>query len=82
VLAVHPDGTDLHVLVSATREWVFFKPVWSPDGEHLLAGCTTPGGGVDRLCVIDVADGDVKAPIDHSAERIPVNFPAWGRAPN
>jgi Tol biopolymer transport system component len=80
IWAVRPDGTDLHVLVSATDQWVFVKPVWSPDGQQLLAGCNTPGG-VDRLCVIDVQTGDATLIVDHSSDRQPVNFPAWGPAP-
>ena len=78
IYAVKPDGTDRHVLVPATHEWVFFKAVWSPDGKELLSGCNTPGGGVDRLCVINTENGDVNVLIDHSDDRLPVNFPAWG----
>jgi len=82
VFAVHPDGTGLHVLVPATPQWVFFKAVWSPDGKQLLTGCNTPSGGYDRLCVIDLKTSDVRVLIDHGAEKIPVNFPAWGSAPH
>jgi Tol biopolymer transport system component len=83
IWAVHSDGTDRHVLVPSTDEWMFVKPVWSPDGRRLLAGCNTPGsgvagGGIDRLCVVDVASGEATLLIDHSAERLDVNFPAWG----
>ncbi len=82
VFAVHPDGTNLHLLVPSTREWVFFKAVWSPDGKRLLTGCNTPGGGNDRLCIVDLETGDVIVAIDHGAAGIPVNFPAWGSAPS
>jgi Tol biopolymer transport system component len=82
IWAVHPDGTDRHILVPTAGRWVFFKPVWSPDGKRMLSGCNPyPGGGVDRLCVIDVKSGDVHLLVDHSQDRQPVNFPAWGASP-
>jgi Tol biopolymer transport system component len=80
IWAVHPDGTGRHVLVPPTDQWyAFAKPAWSPDGKQILAGCNTPGG-VDRLCVIDVATGYTALIVDHSRDRQPVNFPAWGPA--
>jgi Tol biopolymer transport system component len=80
IWAVHPDGTDRHMLVAPNAEWyAFVKPAWSPDGKQILAGCNTPGG-VDRLCVIEVKTGEVTLVIDHSSERQPVNYPAWGSA--
>jgi Tol biopolymer transport system component len=85
--AVRPDGSDRHVLVPATDEWVFAKPVWSPDGEAILAVCFPPSGGYDRLCVVDIEDarqeGEARVLIDHPSD-IPasVNFPSWGSAPD
>jgi Tol biopolymer transport system component len=80
IWAVHPDGSDRHILVPPNDQWyAFVKPAWSPDGKKILAGCNTPGG-VDRICVIDVKTGDVTLVIDHSNARQPVNFPAWGPA--
>jgi TolB protein len=78
IYAVRPDGTDLHVLVPSTPEWVFFKPVWSPDGKQLLTGCSDPGGSIERLCVVDLEGGDVSPLIDHGGDGLNVNFPAWG----
>lgn len=80
IWAVHPDGTDRHILIPPNDQWyAFVKPAWSADGKKILVGCNTPGG-VDRLCVIDVKTGDVTLVIDHSSEKQPVNFPAWGPA--
>jgi Tol biopolymer transport system component len=80
IWAVRPDGTDRHMLIPPSDEWyAFVKPAWSPDGKQILAGCNTPGG-VDRLCVIDVATGDARQIVNHASDRQPVNFPAWGPA--
>jgi Tol biopolymer transport system component len=80
IWAVRPDGSDRHMLVTPNEKWyAFVKPAWSPDGKQILAGCNTPGG-VDRLCAIDAKTSDVTLIIDHSTERQPVNYPAWGSA--
>jgi len=81
IWAVRPDGTDRHILTAPNDQWyAFVKPAWSPDGETILAGCNAPGG-VDRLCTIEPETGTVTLIVDHSTERQPVNFPAWGSAP-
>ena len=84
VYAVRPDGTNLHVLVPSTDQWWFVKPVWSPDGKWLLTSCSRPATTptVDRLCVIDLADGDVHLIVDHSDDTVLANLPSWGPSPN
>jgi TolB protein len=76
VLAVHPNGRDLHILRAATARLSFFKAVWSPDGRKLLSGCFDRRDNLDKLCTIDVASGRVHITLSRSL--LPVNYPAWG----
>jgi hypothetical protein len=79
-MVVHPNGQGLHVLRRPTNGFVFFKPVWSPDGCKLLVGCFDTQAGVDQLCVMKANGGNVHAIIVGTPEE-PVNFPAWGSHP-
>jgi Tol biopolymer transport system component len=79
VLVVHPNGKALHVLRAAGERFMFFKPVWSPDGRRLLVGCFDRSVGTDRLCVMPAHGGKVAVIIAEGQE--PVNFPAWGSLP-
>src|SRR5205085_1515491 len=80
IMAVHPNGSDLHILRRATRRLVFFKAVWSPDGRKMLSGCHDLRADLDKLCVIDVATR--RAHITLSRAPFPVNYPAWGPLPS
>jgi Tol biopolymer transport system component len=79
IIAVRPDGRGERVLRAATERFVFFKPVWSPNGRQLLVGCFDRTSPVDKLCVIDANGRHLDVVID--ATPFPVNFPAWGPAP-
>jgi TolB protein len=76
ILAVHPNGRGLHILRRATARLRFFKAVWSPDGRKMLSGCHDLRDDLDKLCVIDVASGQVHITLSRSP--FPVNFPGWG----
>lgn len=78
ILVVHPTGKALYVLRAATERLGFFKPVWSPDGRRVLAGCHDRRADRDRLCVMPAHGGDVAVIVDGSEN---VNFPAWGTLP-
>jgi len=76
VMARHPDGTDGRVLHRPTARFVFFKAVWSPDGDKLLVGFHDLKIGIDKLCRI--RPGSARVTVVINTIRIPVNFPAWG----
>jgi Tol biopolymer transport system component len=76
VLVVRPDGGTPRVLRAPTSQLRFFKPVWSPDGRQLLAGCHDVPAGIDKLCTIDANGRDVRVIVDATPDQ--VNFPAWG----
>lgn len=77
VFAVDPSGAGLHVVRAASARWIFFKPVWSPDGRKLLVGCHRVTTGTENLCVMNPDSGDLRVVVPAPLSR-PVNFPAWG----
>jgi Tol biopolymer transport system component len=85
ILALHPDGTGLHVLRAADGHFRFFKPVWSPDGRRMLTGCTDVPADTDNLCTLPVAGpvvtGGAARMVVRGAPTF-VNFPAWGSEPD
>ena len=80
IMVIHPNGRGLHVLRRPTDKFVFFKPVWSPDGRKLLVGCFDFQAGVPKLCVMKANGGNVHAIITGTQQE-DVNFPAWGSHP-
>ncbi|HET6171582.1 MAG TPA: hypothetical protein VFD90_03180 [Gaiellales bacterium] len=75
IMVVHPNGRGLRVLRKASSQFVFFKPVWSPDGRQLLTGCHDLQAQIDKLCVVDARGRRLKVVISTPE---PVNYPAWG----
>ena len=75
IIAVRPDGRSRRVLQAATNRYLFFKPVWSPDGKQLLVGCHDRRTSFEHLCVVEADGGGVRTTIDDETF---VNFPAWG----
>ena len=76
VMTVRPDGSDLRTLRAGTAEFVFFKPVWSPDGTKILVGCDHNSTHIDKICMLSADGQDLKIVIDAAPDI--VNFPAWG----
>jgi hypothetical protein len=72
---VRPDGHSKRVLQAATTRYLFFKPVWSPDGRQLLVGCHDRRTSLEHLCVVEADGRGVRTAIDDETF---VNFPAWG----
>jgi Tol biopolymer transport system component len=79
IMAVHPNGRDLHVLKRSNDRFEFFKPVWSPNGRKILVGCFDVRAEIDKLCVMNADGQNVHVVIDATPN--PVNFPAWGSHP-
>jgi TolB protein len=79
ILVVHDDGGTPRVLRRPTDLLRFFKPVWSPDGRSLLAGCHDVAARIDKLCTMGDSGRDVQIIIDATPHS--VNFPAWGSHP-
>lgn len=77
VFTVDPSGAGLQVVRAADARWLFFKPVWSPDGRKLLVGCHRVTTGTENLCVMDPDSGKLDVLVSAPPRR-PVNFPAWG----
>ena len=75
-MTVRPDGSDLRTLRAGTAKFVFFKPVWSPDGTKILVGCDHNSTHIDKICMLEADGQDLKIVID--ASPYIVNFPAWG----
>ena len=78
IIAVRPNGRGERVLQAATNRYLFFKPVWSPDGQQLLVGCHDRRTSFEHLCVIEANGHGVRTTIDDETF---VNFPAWGSRP-
>jgi TolB protein len=76
ILAVRPNGKGLRVLWTPTHGFKFFKPVWSPDGRQLLAGCLDTSVGRERLCVLS-AQGKSTVRVVVGGDT-GVNLPSWG----
>ncbi len=81
IFAVHPDGSELHVLRAATAHRMYFKPRWSPDGRRFLSGCYDDRVGRDQLCTFRSGDHGHVHVLPLSGDD-PVNFPAWGARPS
>jgi Tol biopolymer transport system component len=80
IFAVHPDGTDLHVLRAASQTFEFYKPVWSPDGREMLSGCFAVQVQTENLCTMPATGGTPRIVVRGTPT--PVNFPAWGPRPH
>jgi Tol biopolymer transport system component len=78
VMAVHPNGSGLHVIRRSDNRFELFKPVWSPDGRKFLVGCFDVQAQIDKLCVMNANGRNL-----HVVVATPdfVNFPAWGTQP-
>jgi len=74
ILTVRPNGQGLRVLASPTADLRFFKPVWSPDGRRVLAGCYDTQVGLERLCTIG-RNGMARVVVGGETD---VNYPSWG----
>jgi hypothetical protein len=69
-----------HTTIRRSTNLRLFKPVWSPDGHKLLAGCYDVQAGVDQLCVMNANGRNLHVIISGTPEE-PVNLPAWGPHP-
>lgn len=78
VMAVHPDGHDLHVIRASDARLRLFKPAWSPDGQRFLVGCHDVRADLDRLCVMNADGRDLHVLV---VAPVPLNSPAWGPRP-
>ena len=77
-MAVHPDGSGLHVIRSNNNRWEVYKPVWSPDGRKLLVVCFDVQTQIEKLCTMNPNGGNLQVVV---ATPDFVNFPAWGTHP-
>jgi WD40-like Beta Propeller Repeat len=78
VMAVHPDGSGLHVIRRNNKRFEVYKPVWSPDGRKFLAVCFDVQTQIEKLCTMNPNGRNL-----HVVVATPdfVNFPAWGSHP-
>jgi Tol biopolymer transport system component len=81
VFSLRPDGRGLRVLRAASRAWSFANAVWSPDGRRLLVVCHRAAADVDCLCQVNPRTGRLRVVVTTLSDR-PVDYPAWGPAPD
>lgn len=78
VMAVHPDGSGLHVIRANNNRWEVYKPTWSPDGRKLLVVCFDVQAQIEKLCTMNPNGRNLQVVV---ATPDFVNFPAWGTHP-
>jgi Tol biopolymer transport system component len=72
-----PDATPVVVLDPATGDgWGGVKPVYSPDGAHIVFVCVH--GGEEGICIMDADGTNVTPLVDNPG--VSENHPAWGVA--
>jgi Tol biopolymer transport system component len=72
-----PEGPPVIVLDPATGDgWGGVKPVYSPDGSHIVFVCVH--GGEEGVCIMDADGTNVTPLVDNPG--VSENHPAWGVA--
>jgi Tol biopolymer transport system component len=72
-----PDATPVVLLDPATGDgWGGVKPVYSPDGSHIVFVCNQ--GGEEGICTMDADGTNVTPLVDDPG--VAENFPTWGVA--
>jgi Tol biopolymer transport system component len=73
IMAVHPDGSGLHVIRRNNNRWEVYKPTWSPDGRKLLVVCFDVQAQIEKLCTMNPNGRNLQVVV---ATPDFVNFPA------
>jgi Tol biopolymer transport system component len=73
-----PDAEPVVLLDKATGEWGGVKPVYSPDGSHIVFVCVEADEPEDGICIMDADGTNVTPLVDDPG--VSENHVAWGVA--